>query len=327
MCLDKYTHSASPMGKAPQHSPRPRPRRAGGRPLRTTLLVGDEHEVAALHRKLLLEPRERYRVIGCCLPTPGRTGERLGGLAVLGGPDDVVDVVQRYDVSTVAVLPSSGMDRDALHRLQGDLRPARADLVLAPAEGDAGWTRARRPAISTGAPRQWDRPGLHGVHRLVKESFDRVAAVLVLLLLTPVLVGVAVCVKATSRGPLFFREERVGRDGRVFQLLRFRSAGTLRRYSIDELPQLFNVLVGDMSLVGPPPGMPPGPVRYGVDVHRRPSVKPGLIGLGPVSGDPGRFRSHGDRLDVDYAENWSLRLDLTVLARTFAAVLRGEAAP
>ncbi len=323
MCQDKHADSALPTGQAPQHPPRLRRHRSQGRPLQPTLLVGDAHGVAALHQKLLREPRERYRVIGCCLPTPGRTGETVDGLTVLGSPDDVIDVVYRYDVAAVAVLPSSGMDGAALRRLQSDLQLARADLLLAPAGSDARGTRTWHPA----APRQRARPGLHGVHRLVKASFDRVAAALALLLLAPVLLGVAVCVKATSGGPVFFRQERVGRDGRVFQLLRFRSAGTLRRYSIDELPQLFNVLVGDMSLVGPPPGLPSELIRNGVDVHRRLSVKPGVIGLGQVSGGRGRSRAHRERVDVDYAENWSLRLDLMVLGRTFAAVLRGEAAP
>jgi lipopolysaccharide/colanic/teichoic acid biosynthesis glycosyltransferase len=327
MSQDNYADSPLPVGAAPQHWPRlRRPRAQGRRPLQTTLLVGDAHAVAALHQELLLRPRERYRVIGCCLPTRGRTGETVRGLPVLGGPDDVVEVVHRYDASTVAVLPSSGMDGAALRRLQGELRLVRADLVLAPAGSDAMGTRGRTAPTGRGTPRQRERPGLHGVHRLVKASFDRIAATLALLVMAPALLGVAVGVKLAGRGPVFFRQERVGPDGRVFQLLRFRSAGTLRRYAIDELPQLFNVLKGDMSLVGPRPCLPSDHFGCGVGVHRRLSVKPGLIAPEQSDGGPGGWRADGGRVDVDYAENWSLRLDLTILGRTFAAVLRGEAA-
>jgi lipopolysaccharide/colanic/teichoic acid biosynthesis glycosyltransferase len=197
------------------------------------------------------------------------------------------------------------------------------------------------------------RPAPHGVNGPAKASFDRAVAALLLVLLAPVLLGIAVCVKATSRGPVLVRQERVGRDGRRFQLLAFRSTevdaeqpghhaadddwwaelrpapettelgAVLRRYSIDELPQLFNVLRGDMSLVGPRPGLP-SEVPH-VDASRRFPVKPGLTGLAPASRD--RFPDDGRRIDTDYAENWSLVLDLMILRKTFAAALRGEGAP
>jgi lipopolysaccharide/colanic/teichoic acid biosynthesis glycosyltransferase len=316
MSQDHYPVSALPVGAAPQHRPLLRRARPQGRPLETTLLVGDAHGVAALHQELLLRPRERYRVIGCCLPTRGRTGETVRGLPVLGGPDDVVEVVHRYDASTVAVLPSAGLDGAALRRLQGELRLVRADLVLAPAGRDAMGTRGMRG--------QRQGPGLRGMHRLVKASFDRVVATLALLVMAPALLGVAVGVKLAGRGPVFFRQERVGPDGRVFRLLRFRSTGTLRRYGIDELPQLVNVLRGDMSLVGPRPGLPSAVRSSG---HRRLRVKSGLITPGRSDCGRGRSPADGGSVDVDYARNWSLRLDLTILGRTFAAVLRGETAP
>jgi lipopolysaccharide/colanic/teichoic acid biosynthesis glycosyltransferase len=178
------------------------------------------------------------------------------------------------------------------------------------------------------------------VHGLVKSSFDRTVAAVLLVLLAPVLIGVAVCLTATSRGPVFVRHERIGRDGRVFQLLRFRTGddaeglgpgaarvgSTLRRYSIDELPQLLNVLKGDMSVVGPPPGLPWK--VSGADVHRRLPVKPGLVGLRPVRGGFGSSQDDGGLVDVvDYAENWSLLLDLTILGTTVVAALRGQAPP
>ena len=264
---------------APRQSPWVRRLLAKGPVLQTTLLVGHPHGVAALHQRLLEQPRHHYRVIGCCVPTPGRAGETLDGLPVLGGRDDVVDVVRSHHVDTVAVLLSSGWDGAALSRLERDLEPTRADLLLAP----SGTAVGRRSL-----PHR-ERPGLHRVHGLVKASFDRITAALLILLLAPVLLGVAVCVKVSGRGPVFSREPRAGRDGRLFHLLKFRSTelgtrlgSTLRRYAIDELPALFNVVKGDMSLVGPRPGLHSGSTRPGGDLDRRLHVKPGLIGLRPV---------------------------------------------
>jgi lipopolysaccharide/colanic/teichoic acid biosynthesis glycosyltransferase len=210
-----------------------------------------------------------------------------------------------------------------------------------------------RDALGRRAPRR--RPGLgpHGVQGLVKASVDRAVAALVLVLLAPVLVVVAVCVKATSPGPVFVRHWRVGRDGRVFSLLRFRTTAlhagerpvvddevlwalrrdveetplgaALRRYAIDELPQFINVLVGDMSLVGPPPGVPAGMTGLDDDVLRRSPVRPGLTGLVPVGGSRDRPWDDG-RLAVEYAANWSLLLDLVILRKTVAAAVRGNGA-
>jgi lipopolysaccharide/colanic/teichoic acid biosynthesis glycosyltransferase len=180
------------------------------------------------------------------------------------------------------------------------------------------------------------------VHGPVKATFDRTVAALLLVLLAPVLIGIAVWLKATSRGPVFVRQERVGRDGRVFDLLTFRTeagagrtgpgesrvSSILRRHSIDALPQLFNVLKGDMSVVGPRPGLPSGNPRAGADVHRRFPVKPGLVGLRLFTGGKGRSPEDSGLVDVvDYAENWSLRLDLRILGRTLVAALRGDAPP
>jgi lipopolysaccharide/colanic/teichoic acid biosynthesis glycosyltransferase len=359
MSQDKYAEHVLPVGVVPQQPHSWRRERAKGRSLRTTLLVGQPSAVVMLHQQLLRQPRHDYRVIGCCLPTVGGIGESFDGLAVLGGPDDVVDVVRRYCVDTVAVLPSPQLNGAALRRLECDLEPTRADLLLAPAV--IGSAASRMPSRTVGGrPRlQKARPGLRGVRGLVKASFDRAATALLLLLVAPVLIGVTVCVKLTSRGPVFAHQERVGRDGRLFSMLTFRiteidaqrtpdclAAETggersefpdypgetrlgsiLRRYSMDELPQLFNVLKGDMSLVGPRPGLRGEIGRFGVDEARRLLVKPGLTGLGQLSGSSRLSRDDWLRIDVDYVENWSLGLDLNILRKTFAAVLRGDGVP
>jgi lipopolysaccharide/colanic/teichoic acid biosynthesis glycosyltransferase len=174
------------------------------------------------------------------------------------------------------------------------------------------------------------------------------------------LLGVALAVKATSRGPVFFRQERVGRDGQTFSMLKFRSMVTgaermvdhlaadhdgngvlfkkkddpritsvgrfIRRYSIDELPQLFNIARGEMSLVGPRPPLPTEVERYGFDMHRRFLVKPGLTGLWQVSGRSDLSWDDSVRIDVRYVENWSLTFDFMILWKTVGAVLRGSGA-
>ena len=359
MSPDNYAEQLLRTGSVPRQPPWVRRHLAKGRLLQTTLLVGHPHGVAALHQQLLRQPRTDYRVIGCCLPGPGRVGETLNGLPVLGGPDDVVDVVRLHLVDTVAVLLSSGLDGAALSRLERDMEATRAELLLAPAVTGAAGSRVSNRPVGRQSP-QRERPGRHGVHGLVKASFDRAAAVLLLVLLAPVLIGVAVWVKVSGRGTVFVREPRVGRGGRLFHVLKFRTTAmdserrvdhraaerdgdgrsgihrdpresrlgsTLRRYSIDELPALFNVLKGDMSLVGPRPGLPAEITRPGVDVDRQVPVKPGLIGLGQVSGSPGRSRDDRRLVDVHYVEDWSLLLDLKILRATLAAVLRHDRAP
>ncbi|MGY5882436.1 sugar transferase [Modestobacter lacusdianchii] len=336
--------------------------RQHGKYEQTAIIVGHRNGVAALHEQIAREAYHGYRVIGCCLPT-GRgavAGATFRGLPVLGDVKDVVDVVRRYEVDTVAVLPSPELDGPVLRRLGWDLEKTDAELLLAPAVTEIVGPRVRiRPVC--GLPLlHMERPELRGVRRLAKESVDRVGAALALLVLLPVLVGAALAVKSTSRGPVFFRQERVGRDGQVFAMLKFRSmvvgaerlipqlsaddegngvlfkmkrdprvtrAGrVLRRYSLDELPQLLNVLRGEMSLVGPRPPLPTEVEGYGFDMRRRFLVKPGITGLWQVSGRSDLSWDDSVRIDVRYVENWSLTFDFMILWKTLGAVIRGAGA-
>jgi exopolysaccharide biosynthesis polyprenyl glycosylphosphotransferase len=337
-----------------------RNQRRKGRFQQTTLLVGRGRAVAALHQQLVRQPQYGYRVVGCCLPGTGAGRQQFDGLPVLGSLDDVVGVVRRYEVDTVAVLPSEELEGDALRRLGWELETTRADLLLAPATGEIAGPRVRVRPVCALSLLQMERPELRGWRRLVKGSFDRAAAAICLVLLLPALLVLAVAVKASSPGPVLFRQERVGRDSRTFLMLKFRtmedgaerrieelahrSSGNgvlfkmthdprvtrlgrvMRRFSLDELPQLVNVLRGDMSLVGPRPPLPAEVKRYGVDMRRRFTVKPGLTGLWQVSGRSDLSWEDSVRLDVHYVENWSLVLDLMIIWRTFGAVLRGDGA-
>jgi exopolysaccharide biosynthesis polyprenyl glycosylphosphotransferase len=200
---------------------------------------------------------------------------------------------------------------------------------------------------------------LTGARLAVKAAVDRAGAALLLLLLSPVLAATAVCVRLSGPGPVIFRQVRVGQHGRTFEFLKFRtmvdgadrlacdladdneSDGLLfklrcdprvtrvgrwmRRLSLDELPQLWNVLRGDMSLVGPRP-LPVSPESFRGDARRRLRVKPGITGLWQVSGRSELSWAETVRLDVRYVDRWSLGLDLLILLRTPAAVLRGQGA-
>ena len=193
----------------------------------------------------------------------------------------------------------------------------------------------------------------------VKHLVDVVGAVLLLLVLLPVLVGVAIAVRLDG-GPAFFTQTRVGRGGRTFRMVKFRSmivnaeavtqrlmdanegsgplfklrndpritkvGRALRKYSIDELPQLFNVLTGSMSLIGPRPCLPAEAATYTTEARRRLAVKPGLTGLWQVSGRSDLSWEESVRLDLHYVDDWSLALDAKIVAKTFGAVLAGKGA-
>jgi exopolysaccharide biosynthesis polyprenyl glycosylphosphotransferase len=336
--------------------------RGRGRYQQTTVLVGHRSAVAALDEQLDREAYHGYRVIGCCLPAdqqqPGE--DAFHGLPVLGDLSQVADVVHRYEVDTVAVLPCPELDGPELRRLGWQLEDTDAELLLAPAVTELVGSRVRIRPVSGLPLMHMERPELQGIRRFAKELTDRTAATLGLLVIAPLLVAVALAIRATSSGPVFFKQERVGRHGRTFSMLKFRSmvpgadrmvealesesdgngvlfkhkndprvtpvGRVLRRYSLDELPQLFNVLRGEMSLVGPRPPLQTEVDKYGYDMRRRFLVKPGLTGLWQVSGRSDLSWDDSVRIDVRYVENWSLTFDLMILWKTVGAVLRGSGA-
>jgi exopolysaccharide biosynthesis polyprenyl glycosylphosphotransferase len=335
--------------------------RAQGKFHQTALLAGYRSGVAALYEQLKREPQHGYRVIGCCLSDdPVTSRAAFNGLPVLGDLNGIPDVVRQFEVDTVAVLPSAELDGPALRRLGWDLEDTRAELLLAPAITEIAGPRVRiRPVC--GLPLlHLERPELRGVRRLAKGTFDRVGAAAFLLLLLPVLLGIALTIRLIDNGEIFYRQERVGRAGSTFSMLKFRTmmvgadrmvdtlatqndgngvlfklrsdprvtrvGRALRRYSLDELPQLINVLRGDMSLVGPRPPLAVEVERYGYDMRRRFLVKPGITGLWQVSGRSNLSWEDSVRIDVRYVENWSLAFDFMILWKTAGAVFRASGA-
>jgi exopolysaccharide biosynthesis polyprenyl glycosylphosphotransferase len=337
-----------------------RAERTGGRHVQTAVLVGHRSGVAALSAQMERDARHGYRVIGCCLPISAGDRDVFDGLPVLGGLEEVADVVRRYEIDTVAVLPSPELDGARLRKLGWDLEDTEAELLLAPAVTEVAGPRVHVRPVAGLPLMHVERPEFTGVRRIVKDVVDRTAAGFGVLVLLPLLATLAVLVKVTSRGPVFFRHERIGREGRPFQVLKFRSmvvdadkvetglhdqnegntvqfkmrrdprvtriGAFMRRYSLDELPQLFNVLGGSMSLVGPRPHVTREVEQYGFDMRRRLLVKPGITGLWQVSGRSDLSWDDAVRLDVRYVENWSLTFDAMILWKTVGAVLRGSGA-
>jgi exopolysaccharide biosynthesis polyprenyl glycosylphosphotransferase len=330
--------------------------RSQGRCMRRVIAVGHRTAVAELIQQLRREPYHGMVVVGVCVP---EGVDAVEGAPVYGGFGDAAMALALADADTVAVLACPELDGTALRRLAWQLEPTGADLVVAPALMDVAGPRISIRPVAGLPLLHVDHPQLAGGGQLLKSLFDRGMAVLALLLLSPVLAGMAVAIRLGGDGPALFRQTRIGKDGRPFVVLKFRTmvlnaeelrtglvADTtgvlfkikndpritrvgrfLRRHSLDELPQLINVLRGDMSLVGPRPPLREEVEAYGDgDVRRRLVVKPGMTGLWQVSGRSDLSWDESVRLDLRYVENWSLALDLLIIWKTWSAVIKGSGA-
>ena len=320
-------------------------------------MVGHELAVVGITRQLRRERYHGLEVVGACLP-PRHDGNV--GVPVFGTFDDVAFAVDAADADTVLVLSCPELDGVALRRMAWQLERDDVDLIVASALVDVAGARTTIRPVDGLPMLHVEHPRLSGGGRVVKEISDRIGAVLLLLAASPLLLGVAMAVRISSRGPVLFRQVRVGRDGREFRMIKFRSMYVdaesrlaelrhlnehdgvlfkirndprvtpvgrwLRRLSMDELPQLLNVLSGRMSLVGPRPPLPEEVAAYPDDVRRRLAVKPGMTGLWQVSGRSDLAWEEAVRLDLSYVENWSLSLDLVILLRTLSAVVRSSGA-
>lgn len=292
------------------------------------------------------------------LDRPGHRFELAGSVTAgsLDAPGGVVEPAVRAAADAVMVLPGSGLDAVTLRRLGWELE--RRGIELYVGTGLLDVCAARTSITRAGGLGLLQVRGAtrHGPRRLLKAVGERVFAGFALVLLSPLLLTLALVVRGTSRGPALFRQTRVGLHGRSFTMLKLRTmtlgedrpdaalaarndaeggvlfklredprvtaAGRLlRRYSLDELPQLLNVLRGDMALIGPRPALPQEVARYAVDPRRRLAVRPGLTGLWQVSGRSDLSWEETVRLDLSYVDNWSLGLDLRIALRTVQAVI------
>ena len=335
--------------------------RGRGLCMHRAVVLGTSRQVQAFTSQLRREPYHGMSVVGCCLPVDAAASDSDSvDVPVYGSFDDVLRAILESGADTLIVLPSSDMDPAAMRALSWDLEGTGVDLVLANALLDITGPRTSIRPVD-GLPLLHVEPAaLTGARRVVKRIFDVVVSGLLLVCASPMLLMVALLVRLTSKGPALFVQTRVGKEGKEFRLYKFRSMYTdaeerlaelqhqnehngvlfkikddpritkigkhLRRFSIDELPQLINVFKGDMSLVGPRPPLPREVAQYADDVRRRLAVIPGLTGLWQVSGRSNLSWEDSVRLDLRYVENWSLSFDLVILLRTFLAVVRSSGA-
>jgi exopolysaccharide biosynthesis polyprenyl glycosylphosphotransferase len=331
--------------------------RARGVSLRRVIVVGHELAVVGLARQLNRERYHGLEIVGCCLP-PRHDG--AVDMPVYGTFDDVAVAVEAARADTVIVLSCPELDGHMLRRLAWRLEREDIDLIVASSLVDVAGARTTVRPVDGLPMLHVEHARLSGAARVGKSVFDRLSAAFGLILLAPVLLVVAVAVRCDSAGPVFFRQNRVGKGGLEFSIVKFRTMSTeaeaqkatllhlnendgvlfkmrddprvtrvgrvLRRLSLDELPQLFNVLSGDMSLVGPRPPLPEEVAAYPSDMRRRLAVRPGITGLWQVSGRSDLSWDEAVRLDLRYVENWSFSLDCVILLRTLSAVCRSSGA-
>ena len=334
-------------------------RRAAGLCMHSVVVVGPVAAATNLITELHRDSYHGLAVVAACAPD-AYPGDDIAGVEVIGGLDDVTSTVHKFSADTVAVLSCPEIDGIRLRALAWELEKTGTDLCLSPALVDVAGPRTKVRPTAGLTLLHVDHPQLGGIRLLLKDLFDRCVAAMVLVALAPLFAVLAVMIRLWDGGPALFTQVRIGRHGHVFRIYKFRTmvvnaeqhrarlmanndldgilfklrkdprvtalGAHLRRWSIDELPQLLNVVLGDMSLVGPRPALPDEAAKYAEHVRRRLVVKPGLTGLWQVNGRSDLSWEESVRLDLRYVENWSFALDLQILWKTISVLLRGSGA-
>ncbi len=328
------------------------------------LLVGSMDSVAAIARELDRSPSAGYRVVGACVPS-GRIADMIPGTTVpiMGNVNAVDRAIEATDADTVAVTSTDDLPPTKVKEISWGLEAGRQHLVLAPSIMDVAGPRIHTRPVAGLPLIHVETPKFTRGQRFAKRTGDIVISLVGVVFISPLLAGLALAVRLSSEGPVLFRQTRVGYRGKEFTMLKFRSmvinaeellanlaaqqrdsgnevlfkmkndprvtpiGRLMRKYSLDELPQLFNVLNGSMSLVGPRPPLKSEVAQYADHVHRRFLMKPGITGAWQVGGRSALSWEDSVRLDLAYVENWSLLGDLVIIARTAKAALApGETA-
>lgn len=341
-------------------------KRAKGELQTSVLVLGSVNTMIELARYFERGVSDGHKVVGVCVP--GHLDFRNSfitvdgrDIPVLGDENTVIEALEISGADMVAVTATELLGHEGMRRLAWDLESHDVDLVVAPGLIDVSCPRLAMRSVAGLPLLHIERPRYRETEKFRKFVFDKVGAALLILALSPLLIATAALIKLDTRGPVFFRQERVGKDGGLFGMWKFRSmtidaevliesvklsAGQtaeifykcstdsritrvgrlIRRTSIDELPQLINVLTGDMSLVGPRPLTIGEGAEIENFVERRILVKPGMTGLWQVSGRSELSAEERVRLDLYYVENWSMADDIVILMRTVMAVFTGEGA-
>jgi exopolysaccharide biosynthesis polyprenyl glycosylphosphotransferase len=330
-------------------------RRRNGKWVHRILAVGTTESVLQLLQVTQRATSAGLRIVGACVEDSAVGEEISRQVPVLAGTRDAAAVAHRIDADVVAIT-SGGLGSRGVRELGWDLEGTGRGMVIAPALTQIAGPRVHVSPVE-GLPLMWlDAPQLGRLPLTLKRSMDLAGGLLLLLVSFPVLIVAACGIKLESKGPVIYRQRRLGLNGTAFVMLKLRSmydgsdqlrdglldrneqdgggvlfklrrdprvtrvGRVIRRYSIDELPQLAHVLSGQMSLVGPRP-LAAVDSGYNGAARRRLLVRPGLTGLWQVSGRSGLSWDDSVGLDLYYVENWSIGLDMTILCRTIIAVL------
>jgi exopolysaccharide biosynthesis polyprenyl glycosylphosphotransferase len=334
--------------------------RSRGECTKRVIVVGRGGAALELLGRLRRQQYAGLDVVALCVTPDDRSRvSRLAGLPV-GGLDDVMSLAVGLGADTIAVTSASETAAQYLRQLSWQLEGSGIELLVAPGLIEVAGPRLHIRPFEGLPLLSVEQPRFEGWRRVVKGGVDRGLAALAILVLAPLLIAIGVAVRLSGPGPVLYRQERVGVNGKTFTMLKFRSmvidadqrlgeiraanisdgllfkmredprvtpvGRWLRRLSLDELPQLLNVLGGSMSLVGPRPPLPTEVARYDTEVRRRLLVKPGLTGLWQISGRSDLPWEEAVRLDLRYVENWSLALDVLIMAKTCRAVLTSAGA-
>ncbi|MGB3772552.1 MAG: sugar transferase [Rhodococcus sp. (in: high G+C Gram-positive bacteria)] len=340
--------------------------RRHGRYQTSVVIVGSLGSALSMARSFNRDRTAGYAVVGVCLPRTQLVGdEQLNvdgfDIPVLGTENDILDAIERTGADTVAVTATDHIGHEGIRRMVWDLEKKKVDLVVAPGVVDVAGPRLHMRPVAGLPLIHVEKPQYNGASRFGKTAFDFVFAGVALIAVAPLFLIVAALIKITSTGPVFYRSERMGLDGRPFQMIKFRSmvdgadtkvadllarndseggvlfkmrqdprvtsvGRVIRRLSIDELPQFYNVLRREMSIVGPRPPLRREVATYDGDVRRRLLVKPGVTGLWQVSGRSDLSWEESVRLDLSYVENWSMTGDLLIVVKTLKAVVGSDGA-
>lgn len=338
--------------------------RAQGRALSQVLVVGGERSAAQLAGWFARHPAAGYEVRGVWVPDEEMPLNAMleGGLRnvpIMSSNVHLAEALETSGARAVVVTDTEHLGHESLRHLTWELEGTGIDLFLSPNVLDVSSSRLHLRDVSGMPMLHVEEPQYAGAGRVGKRLFDTITALLLLVLLSPVLLVTAVAIKLTSRGPVFYRQERIGRHEQPFRMTKFRSMVTnadaqlealrehnetvvlfkirqdprvtpvgrfIRRYSLDELPQLFDVVRGSMSLVGPRPPLASEVANYSDRMRRRMYVRPGMTGLWQVSGRSDLSFDEAERLDLAYVDNWSITGDLMIMLRTVRAVAKGQGA-
>ncbi|GAY16500.1 polyprenyl glycosylphosphotransferase [Mycobacterium sp. shizuoka-1] len=335
-----------------------RARRKYGRCITRVLVVGSERAVCDLTRSLARDSSE-YEVVGACIPGPRSRTEitvpGIGSIASFGDESNVVGAVTATKSHAVAVTATERLDGRGFRDLSWELEKLNIDLLVSPGVVDVAGPRLQMRPVAGLPLIHVEKPQYHGAKRFQKRLFDIAFSSAVLVFGLPILAAIAIAIKLTSKGPVFYRQERIGMNGQPFEMVKFRTmvdgADTmlgqlsalneseggvlfkircdpritpvgrfLRKYSLDELPQFINVFKQDMSVVGPRPPLANEVKSYDDHAKRRLLVRPGITGLWQVSGRSDLSWEDSVRLDLFYVENWSMMSDLLIALKTVRAV-------